>query len=79
MSLETIVRMLDTQVNFKESEIIHTFCSNDQTPVLSVNYHFDTEMFLLTYIETQRTEKYTTIDKLADTIDRFLNPQPLGV
>jgi hypothetical protein len=79
MSFDTVLRMLNTQMNFKESEIIHTFCSKDQTPVLSVIYHFDTESFLLTYIETQRTEKYTAINKLADTIDQYLNQQPLEV
>ncbi|MEG9296883.1 hypothetical protein V6B33_10495 [Mangrovibacillus sp. Mu-81] len=79
MSFDTVLRMLNTQMNFKESEIIHTFCSKDQTPVLSVIYQFDTETFLLTYIETQRTEKYTAINKLADTIDQYLNQQPLEV
>jgi hypothetical protein len=79
MSFDTIVQMLNTQVNFKESEIVHTFCSKDQIPVLSVRYHFDTEKFLLTYIETQRTVKYTAINKLADSIDRYLNQLPLEV
>ncbi len=79
MSFDTILRMLKTQIDFKESEIIHTFSSEDQTPVLSVIYHFDTETFLLTYIETQQTKKYTDIIKLADIIERHLNQQPQKV
>jgi uncharacterized protein YkuJ len=79
MSFDTIVQMLNTQMDFKESEIIHTFCSKDQTPVLTVIYDFDTETFMLTYIETQRTENYTAIDQLAETIDQYLNQQPLEV
>lgn len=79
MPFDTIVRMLKTQVDFKESEIVHTFTSEEQTPVLSVIYHFDTETFLLTYIESQRTEKYTDIIKLADIIERYLKQQPQEV
>ncbi|WP_341980615.1 hypothetical protein [Rossellomorea oryzaecorticis] len=71
--------MLKTQVDFKESEIVHTFTSEDQKPVLSVIYHFDTETFLLTYIETQRIEKFTNIIKLADIIEQYLNQQPQEV
>ncbi|MBH9965248.1 hypothetical protein [[Bacillus] enclensis] len=79
MSFDTIVRMLKTQVDFKESEIVHTFHSTTKTPILSVIYHFDTETFLLTYIDTQQTEKYTNINELAGIIERYLNKQPLEV
>jgi uncharacterized protein YkuJ len=79
MPFDTIVRMLKTQVDFKESEIVHTFTSEDQTPVLSVIYHFDTETFLLTYIDSQRTKKYTDIIELAHKIERCLNQQPQEV
>ncbi|OAT82648.1 hypothetical protein A6P54_08895 [Bacillus sp. MKU004] len=79
MSFDTIVRMLKTQVDFKESEIVHTFHSTTKTPILSVIYHFDTETFLLTYIDTQQTEKFTNINELAGIIERYLNKQPLEV
>ncbi|MGR3764240.1 hypothetical protein [Rossellomorea sp. NS-SX7] len=79
MSFDTILRMLKTQVDFKESEIIHTFYSEDQRPVLSVIYHFDTETFLLTYKETEQAKRYTDINKLADNIERYLNQQPLEI
>jgi uncharacterized protein YkuJ len=79
MPFDTIVRMLKTQVDFKESEIVHTFTSEDQTPVLSVIYHFDTETFLLTYIDSQRTENFTDIIKLANKIEQYLNQQPQEV
>jgi uncharacterized protein YkuJ len=79
MPFDTIMRMLKTQVDFKESEIVHTFTSEDQTPVLSVIYHFDTETFLLTYIDSQRTKKYTDIIELAHKIERCLNQQPQEV
>jgi uncharacterized protein YkuJ len=79
MSFDTIIRMLKTQVDFKESEIIHTFHSTTKTPLLSVIYHFDTETFLLTYIETQQTEKFTDINELAGIIERYLTKQPLEV
>jgi uncharacterized protein YkuJ len=79
MSFDTIVRMLKTQVDFKESEIIHTFHSTTKKPVLSVIYHFDTETFLLTYINTQQKEKFTDINELAGIIERYLNKQPLEV
>lgn len=71
--------MLKTQVDFKESEIIHTFYSEDQRPVLSVIYLFDTETFLLTYKETEQAKRYTDINKLADNIERYLNQQPLEI
>ncbi|QTC42601.1 hypothetical protein I7V34_04925 [Bacillus sp. V3] len=79
MSFDTIVRMLKTQVDFKESEIVHTFHSTTKTPILSVIYHFDTETFLLTYIDTQQSEKFTNINELAGIIERYLNKQPLEV
>ncbi|KSU62709.1 hypothetical protein AS034_11415 [[Bacillus] enclensis] len=79
MSFDTIVRMLQTQVDFKESEIVHTFHSTTKTPILSVIYHFDTETFLLTYNDTQQTEKFTNINELAGIIERYLNKQPLEV
>ncbi|MFL8936806.1 hypothetical protein ACKA06_08420 [Rossellomorea oryzaecorticis] len=79
MSFDTIVRMLKTQVDFKESEIVHTFHSTTKTPILSVIYHFDTETFLLTYNDTQQTEKFTNINELAGIIERYLNKQPLEV
>jgi uncharacterized protein YkuJ len=79
MSFDTIVRMLKTQVDFKESEIIHTFHSTTKTPILSVIYHFDSETFLLTYLDTQQVESFTDINELAGSIERYLKKQPLEV
>ncbi|MCA1053721.1 hypothetical protein LCM10_01885 [Rossellomorea aquimaris] len=79
MSFDTIVRMLKTQLDFKESEIIHTFYAKDQQPVLSVEYLYISEVFLITYLRTNETIEYTEINIIADIIDRYLNEYPQEV
>ncbi len=78
MLLEDIVRMLKTLINYKESEIVHTFSTPDHSPAIVVIYKSDINEFEVTYIKTQTVKNYTDINLLANEIEIFMNPIPVS-
>ncbi|MBN8191192.1 DUF1797 family protein [Bacillus sp. NTK074B] len=76
MSLENIVTMLKTLKEFKESEIVHTISDHENSPVMTVTYHWDTECFQITYVDTMKVEEFTDISLLATTIESIALLEP---
>jgi uncharacterized protein YkuJ len=77
MSLENIVTMLKTLMEFKESEIVHTISDQEHSPVMTVTYHLDTECFRITYLDTMKVKEFTDISLLATTIENIVLLEPV--
>ncbi|WP_064093473.1 hypothetical protein [Rossellomorea aquimaris] len=78
MSFKNIVTMLETLMEFKESEIVHSFNSADQTQLFTVTYIEDTSSFELINTETNQKEQYSNIHDLAVYIDNIIHLTPVN-
>lgn len=72
MSIESIVKMLETLCYYKDVEITHTF-SRDELPLLKVCYVKNTETLQITFLQSQTVDCYEDVEEAASIIEKLIN------
>lgn len=72
MSIDSIIKMLETLCYYKDVEITHTFSENE-LPLLKVCCVKNTETMQMTFIQSQTVEYYEDVQEAAAIIEKSIN------
>ncbi|WP_280161075.1 hypothetical protein P5491_027065 (plasmid) [Priestia megaterium] len=71
MTIIKIKEMLETLLQYEDSEITHTICSVNNT--FSLSYSKERQAFQMKNIETGNIENYTDIEDISLTLYNIIN------